>query len=124
MSRVLVRRNLRLYLACGDLVREVDEAASEGEAAGLHRLAQWMRRSVLSLALLVSEGQPDEARTLREVERVEQDLVVFFRHVGWCLPALRALVLLDRVRVMVECPVGEEGTPRIIRDPVPTSPAG
>lgn len=124
MPRALARRNVRLYVACGELVREVDRAASEGEAAGLHRLAQWMRRSVLSLALLVSEEEPDEPRIVREVDRVEQDLVVFTKHVGACTPALRAIVLLERVRVMVEVPSGAEGTPQLVTDPLTTAPPG
>lgn len=122
MPRVVARRNVRLYLACGELVREVDRAADEADAAGLRHLGQWMRRSVLTLALLVAEREPDEDRTVREIERVVEDLLVFGRHVGPCLPALRALDLLDRVRVMVEIPAGEEGTPTVIREPQPTSP--
>lgn len=123
MARV-VRRNVRLYAACADLVREVDATADAVEDAGLHRLAQWMRRPVLTLALLVCERDPDEARALAEADRVGDDLVVAARHLGVVPSIVRAELVLERVRDLIGGPAGPEGTPRVVSDPVPTVAPG
>jgi hypothetical protein len=50
------RRNAEVYQACAALVRDVDEVARSLEGDGDPRLAQWVRRSALTLAMLVAEG--------------------------------------------------------------------
>ncbi len=118
----VVHRNVALYEATGWLCREVDATARIAEAAGRPHLAHWIRHSELTLALLVSARDPDEARALDACARIEEDLRVCAGHVGTCGPLLRALGHLDRARTLLECWAGPEGTPVVVTDPAPTSP--
>ena len=96
------RRNAEVYTACAALVRDVDEVARSLEGAGDSRLAQWVRRSALTLALLVAEG--DRRRAAVEVERVLRDLDVCARRVLPIAPALRGLDRAEKLQLLLVGP--------------------
>jgi hypothetical protein len=96
------RRNAEVYANCAALVREVDEVARSLEGNGDPRLAQWVRRSALTLALLVAEG--DRRRAVVEVERVMRDLDVCSRRVLPVAPALRGLDRAEKLQQLLAGP--------------------
>ena len=71
------------------LVRDVDEVARSLEGRGDPKLARWVRRSALTLARLVAEG--DRPRAVVELDRVLRDLDVCARRVVPVAPAVRGL---------------------------------